>query len=165
MPRLRPHHSSKSPRGRASANLRGIERTARRRSTSVDSSATEKLYPVHAVLPTLPVADREAFQLGAANDRALADLDRLDAALSDQLIEKCSGDTEVVSRFRDREAQLRVRHITHRATSCWPPVSEARASAVMHAQLRMDRDGHDQWRSPIASGDSGGWYMPVTAQD
>jgi len=59
----------------------------------------------------LPI--EEAFQFGAANDRSLADLDCLDAALSDQLVEKCSGDTEIVSRFTDREARLLVGHITH----------------------------------------------------
>jgi hypothetical protein len=99
----------------------------------------------------------EAFHLGATNDRARADLDRFDTALLDLLVEKCSGDAEIVSRFTDCEARLMVGHIAHGATSCWSPVSEAGASAVM-------RD-YDVWMETAAingdrqqaSGDSGGW--------
>jgi hypothetical protein len=55
----------------------------------------------------------KALELGAADDRARVDLDRLDAAFVDQFVKKCSGDTEILRGFIDGEARLMVGHIAH----------------------------------------------------
>lgn len=48
---------------------------------------------------------KEAFEISPAYDRAGADLDRLNAAVVDQLVEKGSGDSEILSGFINGEAR------------------------------------------------------------
>jgi hypothetical protein len=47
----------------------------------------------------------EPLELGAAHDRARADLDRLDAATADQGVKERSRDAEIVGGLTDREAR------------------------------------------------------------